>query len=306
MSKLRIASFLPSATEMICALGLFNQLIAISHECNYPLEVKQKPVVVKNAINYSSLTPTEIDQIVSQRIAEGQSLYLLDEKKLKSLAPTLIVSQELCKLCAVSGNEISKILKTLSPVPEILWQTPHSLEEVFDDLLILGEKTGTLSHAQTLVHHAQNRIKKIKTAVANKSKVRAFFIEWIDPIYCGGHWIHSLIDWAGGEDALAQPGKDSIRTPFKKVLDYDPDFIIVAPCGYDTYQSLQQAELLKALPEWNTLSAVKKKQVWVTASNAYFARPGLRLITGLEILAHLFHPDVIPWSGPIDAFALVT
>jgi iron complex transport system substrate-binding protein len=303
MNDLRIASFIPSATEMICELGLYDNLVAVSHECNYPPEVKGKSVVVKSAMDYSSMTLEQVDKAVSQRASQGKSLYILDEEALKTLSPTLIISQDLCKLCAASGNEVTQVLKSLSPKPDILWQTPHSLEDVFNDFLALGRKTGTQSKAEQMVKEARQRIDKVKAAVASRPKIRSFFMEWVDPIYCGGHWIPEMTDWAGGKDSIARPGEDSVRTSWEDVLAYNPDLIVVAPCGYDTKESLKQAELLKSRQGWKDLKAVKNNQVWAAAANSYFARPGMRLVTGLELLAHLFHPEAFPWKGPADAFA---
>ncbi len=304
-SELRIASFLPSATEMVCELGLYDNLVAVSHECNYPPQVKGKSVVVKSALNYASMTLDQVDKAVSSQVSQGKSLYILDEQALQELSPTLILSQDLCKLCAASGNEVTQVLRSLKPKPEILWQTPHSLEDVFADFLVLGERTGTQAKAQERVQDARGRIEKVKAATAKLPKVRAFFMEWVDPVYCGGHWIPEMIDWAGGKDPIARPGVDSVRTSWDEVVAYNPDVLVVAPCGFDTAESLKQAELLKSLPGWKDLSAVGKNQVFAAAANAYFARPGLRLVTGVEILAHLFHPEACPWKGPADAFARV-
>ncbi len=304
-SALRIASFLPSATEMICELGLYDDLVAVSHECNFPVEVKGKPVVVKSTANYSAMTLEEIDRTVSERVSQGKSLYILDEKTLQNLAPTLIVSQDLCKLCAVSGNEVTQVLGSLKPKPEILWQTPHSLEDVFGDFLALGEKTGTRERAQARLWDARRRIEKVRAATAALPKVRAFFMEWVDPVYCGGHWIPEMIGWAGGTDPIARPGVDSVRTAWEDVTAYNPDVLVVAPCGFDTQEAARQVELLKTRPGWRNLSAVQNNRVFAVAANAYFARPGMRLVDGVEILAHLFHPESCPWDGLADAFVRV-
>jgi iron complex transport system substrate-binding protein len=305
MKDFRIATFMPSATEMVCSLGLIDQLVGVSHECNYPAQVKGKPIVVKSALNYSSMTLDEIDKAVSARQASGNSLYDVDEILMRQAAPNLIVTQNLCQLCAPSGNEVTQVLKTLTPKPDILWQTPHCLEDIFNDLLALGEKTGTKLKAEQMVKEARERIEKVKAATAGLPKVKAFFMEWVDPIYCGGHWIPEMMDWAGGSDPIARPGVDSVRTAWEDITAYNPDVIVVAPCGYNTQKSSEQAELLKTRPGWNQLSAVKKNQVWAVAANSYFARPGMRLVDGVEILAHLFHPETCVWNGPMDAFAQV-
>src|SRR5258708_1617332 len=242
MKDLRIATFMPSATEMVCSLGLMDQLVGVSHECNYPAEVKGKPIVVKSAVDYSAMTLDEIDKTVSEWYAAGQSLYAVDEVLMREASPNLIVTQNLCQLCAPSGNEVTQVLKTLTPKPDILWQTPHCLEDIFNDLLALGEKTGTKPKAKKMVKTPRQRIKKIKTATATLPKVRTFFMEWVDPIYCGGHWIPEMTGWAGGSDPIARAGVDSVRTPWEDVVAYNPDVIVVAPCGFDTKKSLEQAE----------------------------------------------------------------
>ncbi len=305
MKNLRIATFMPSATEMVCSLGLFDQLVGVSHHCNYPEEVQQKPVVVKSVLDYTVMTLAQIDEAVSRRHASSHSLYDVDEALIRQTAPNLIVTQNLCQLCAPSGNEVTQVLKTLDPKPDILWQTPHCLEDIFSDLLALGEKTGTLAKAQAMVRDARQRIAAVQQATKGLPKMKAFFMEWVDPTYCGGHWIPEMMDWAGGSDPIARPGVDSVRTAWEDVVAYNPDVLVVAPCGFDTKKSLEQAELLKNRPGWAELSAVKKKQVWAVAANSYFARPGMRLVDGVEILAHLFHPGQFPWKGPQDAFAPV-
>ncbi|HTA75566.1 MAG TPA: cobalamin-binding protein [bacterium] len=305
MSDLRIACFLPSASEMVCDLGLIDNLVGISHECDYPAQVKEKTVVVRCAMNLESLNLDQIDKAVTERARQGQSIYAVDEVAIQKVKPNLIITQDLCQVCAPSGNEATQALKTLVPKPEFLWQTPHSLEDVLKDLLALGEKTGTLDKAQKLVAQARQRIRDVFSQTKALTPVKVFFMEWVDPIYCGGHWVPEMIGWAGGLDTIAQPNVDSIRIAWEEVVRWNPEVLIVSPCGYNTAKSLQQAELLKARPGWNDLKAVQNKRVYAVDGNAYFARPGLRLVDGTEILAHLLHPEVCAWNGPVDAFATV-
>jgi iron complex transport system substrate-binding protein len=302
MSELRIACFLPSATEMVCALGLTDQLVGISHECNYPPEVKGKPVVVHCAMDLASLNLDQIDEAVSARVGQGGSVYAVDEKAIRQASPNLIVTQDLCQVCAPSGNEATQVLKSLVPKPEILWQTPHSFEDVLNDLLALGEKTGTSSRAEKLVAEAREAVKRISSMTAKLKPVKVFFMEWVDPIYCGGHWVPQMLQWAGGMDEISKPNVDSVRIPWEEVARFDPEVLIVSPCGFGTQDAVKQAELLKSRPGWKDLKAARNGRVYAVDANSYFARPGLRLVTGVEILAHLIHPELFPWKGPADAF----
>ncbi len=305
MKELRIASFLPSATEMVCALGLADSLVGVSHECDFPPEVKGKPVVVRCAMDLASLNLQQIDQAVTERVAQGGSVYAVDEVAIRRASPNLILTQDLCQVCAPSGNEATQALKALIPKPEIVWQTPHSLEDVYKDLLKLGEKTGTVERAEALIKETRQRIEKVRAVTAPLPKVRVFFMEWVDPIFCGGHWVPELIGWAGGVDGISKPNVDSIRIPWEEVVRLNPEVLVVSPCGYGTKDALKQAEQLKSRPGWKDLAAVQKGRVFVVDANSYFARPGLRLAMGLEMLAHFFHPENCPWTGPAEAFAQV-
>jgi iron complex transport system substrate-binding protein len=305
MKDLRIACFLPSASEMVCDLGLIDNLVGVSHECDYPPQVKGKPVVVRCAMNLEVLNLDQIDKAVTERVRQGQSVYAVDEAAIQKVMPNLIITQDLCQVCAPSGNEATQALKTLVPKPEFLWQTPHSLEDVLKDLLALGEKTGTSDKAQKLVAQARERIAHVSSQTKNLPPVKVFFMEWVDPIYCGGHWIPEMLSWAGGVDEISKPNVDSIRVAWEDVLRWNPDVLIVSPCGYNTEKSKQQAELLKTNPGWNNLKAVQNERVYAVDGNSYFARPALRLVDGVEILAHLLHPELFPWKSRTDAFASV-
>lgn len=304
-SELRIASFLPSATELACALGLADNLVGVSHECNYPPEVQGKPVVVRCAMDLASLDLDQIDKAVSERVGGGGSVYAVDEKAIREASPNLILTQDLCQVCAPSGNEATQVLKSLRPQPEIFWQTPHSFGDVLADLIALGEKTGTREKAEQLAQEARQRVEKVKKAVGGLPKVKAFFMEWVDPVYCGGHWVPEMMEWAGGLDTISKPNVDSVRIPWDEIIRFNPDVLIVSPCGFGTQDALEQAESLKPRPNWGNLTAVQRGKVFAVDANSYFARPGLRLVTGVEILAHLFHPEAFPWTGPAGAFAPV-
>lgn len=302
MAPLRIASFLPAATEMVYALGLGDRLVGVSHECDYPPQAKEKPVVVRCAMDLASLDLKQIDQAVAERVGQGGSVYAVDEEAIRKVSPTLIVTQDLCQVCAPSGNEATRALRSLSPEPEFLWQTPHSFEDVLNDIRTLGERTGTSQRAANLVEEMRRRVRAVQQATKDLSPVKVFFMEWVDPVYCGGHWVPEMLGWAGGMDGISQPNVDSVRIPWEKVLEWDPEVLIVSPCGFKTEDAVRQAEFLRSRPGWENLKAVQGRRVFAVDANAYFAKPGPRLVEGVEILGHLFHPDILGWTGPREAF----
>jgi iron complex transport system substrate-binding protein len=303
MSALRIVSFLPAATEMLYLLGLGDNLVGRSHECDYPPEALDKPVIVDCALDLSKLSMAEIDAAVTKRIASGASLYKVDEAKLREAAPDLLITQNLCQVCGPAGNEVSQVLKTMSSPPKILWQTPRSFEEVLEAVRTLGKETGTAEKADDWARGAASRVQEIASATKKLPRVKASFLEWVDPVYCGGHWIPQMLEWAGAEDRNSRNGTDSVRIPWEKVLDHQPEVIIVSPCGFKTAKALEQSLLLKRRPGWNDLPAVRRGRVYAVDANAYFARPGPRVVDGVELLAHLAHPEDFPWTGPADAYS---
>jgi iron complex transport system substrate-binding protein len=299
----RIVSFLPSATEMACALGLSDQLLGITHECDYPPEISGKPVVVHNVLPIESMSQPEIDAAVTQRLRDGLSLYRVDETLMQDIAPDLILTQDLCQVCAPSGNEVSQLLKALPSKPQILWLTPKSLEQIFDNLRDLGEATGRSKMAETLIAEGRARLGKIEAATRILvSRPRVFCMEWMDPAYCCGHWVPEMVRIAGGFDKLGRQGADSVRIPWSDVLQWRPEVLIVMPCGFGLEKAVDQARQLTAYPGWDDLPAVCNRRAYAVDANSYFARPGPRVVEGTELLAHLLHPELFEWKGPADAF----
>lgn len=303
MNRPHIVSFLPSATEIACALGLTDQLVGITHECDYPPAVKTKPVVVRKALPIETMTQREIDEAVSQRMQEGKSLYEVDENLLARLAPDLILTQDLCQVCAPSGNEVTHALNTLENKPRVLWLTPNSIDEIFENVMELGEVAGCLERAQSLVADGRARLAKIERVTKDlPRRTRVFCIEWIDPIYCSGHWVPEMVRIAGGIDSLSKERADSVRVPWQEVVEWQPEVLVVTPCGYDLEQTIDRARQLFDYENWYDLPAVKQRQVYAVDANSYFARPGPRVVDGTELLAHLIHPELFEWNGPTDAF----
>ena len=299
----RIVSFLPSATEMTCALGLSDRLMGITHECDYPSEVKGKPIVVRTVLPIEQMSQQEIDSAVSERLRNGLSLYEVDESLMQTIAPDLILTQDLCQVCAPSGNEVSQLVKSLPSHPKILWLTPQSLEQIFDNLRELGQATDRLPEAEAVIAAGRARLERIAAVTrAIPYRPRVFCMEWIDPVYCSGHWVPEMVRIAGGTDELGRDGAYSVRIAWEDVLKWAPEVLVVMPCGLDLQKSAEQARQLFAFPGWSELPAVRAGLVYAVNANSYFARPGPRVIEGTELLAHILHPDLFDWNGPSDAF----
>src|SRR5829696_7532765 len=208
----RIVSFLPSATEMACALGLADSIVGITHECDYPPEIKSKPVVVRNVLPLEKMSQSEIDRAVAERIRDGQSLYQIDEQLLRELAPDLILTQNLCQVCAPSGNEVSQVIKALPKAPQILWLTPQSLSEIFENVRELGAATDRTAEAEALVKDCHARLELLADRTrAISHQPRVFCMEWLDPVYASGHWVPELVKIAGGIDELGCERGESVR-----------------------------------------------------------------------------------------------
>src|ERR1700693_2511965 len=302
MNDLRIISFLPAATEMACAIGLGKQLVGVTHECDFPSLARSKPIVVRNALALGKMTMQEIDVSVSECIGSGRSLYEVDESLLERLSATHILTQALCQVCAPSGNEITRALNALPFKPEIVWFTPHYLEDIFDNLRDLGQLAGSLGKAQDLIAFAHDRLQKTAELARNEPRPRVLCLEWTDPYYCCGHWVPEMVEIAGGADALGRKGADSVRITWSEIASWSPEVLIVSPCGFGTEKAVELTKRLLEQPGWSEIPAVRHDRVFAVDANAYFARPGPRVVDGVELLAHLLHPDLCPWHGPADTF----
>jgi iron complex transport system substrate-binding protein len=299
----RIVSFLPSATEMAFALGLGDQVYGVSHECDYPPEARTKPAVVRNALPIEQMSQAEIDVAVTERLRSGFSLYVIDDGVVLDAAPDLVITQNLCEVCAPAGNEIADLLRLLPIAPEVLWMTPKSLEQIFDNVRDLGHATGREHEAERLISQGRARLERVRVlADTADSRPRVFCMEWLDPVYCCGHWVPEMVALAGGDEALGQLSTDSVRIPWDSVLAWAPEVLVVMPCGFGIAKAFEEAQRLLDYPGWSQIPAVLSGQVYVVDANAYFARPGPRVVDGTELLAHLIHPELFAWTGEPDAF----
>jgi iron complex transport system substrate-binding protein len=286
---MKICSFLPSATEILFALGLGEQVEGLTFECDYPPEAEGKAVVVHSSMQ-SGLSPREIDDVVRAMAGEGGSLYFVDWTLLEAIAPDLIVAQDLCRVCAVSTPSVARDFGEMASPPQVLSLSPHLLEDVFADIETVGAAAGCLEAATALNAALRERVAAVQGRVqaAASPRPRVLCLEWLEPLYQGGHWIPEMVALAGGEPVLATAGEKSVRIAWEDVVAADPEIVVVMPCGYHLAETVAQVRAeswLAGLPEgWAEISAVRNGRVYAVDGTAYFSRPGPRLMDGLEIL----------------------
>ncbi len=288
---MRICSFLPSATEIIYALGLQDQLYGVTHECDYPPEARDKPKLTSSALS-SSKDSKEIDEKVRSALREGAPIYTLDLDALSSAAPDIIFTQELCEVCAVSYGEIFRAASKLPKRPEVISLDTFYLKDILNSILMIGSKCGKTKEAKALVEKLNARIEQATVRKPDGGiPKKLFFMEWIDPLMSGGHWMSELIDRAGFHDPFAMPGKNSVRVDWERVREYAPEYLVIAPCGFGVQRAEEEAQVLKKMEGWKDLPAVQNHNVFVADGNAYFSRPGPRIVDGLEILTCILNTD---------------
>ena len=285
---MRICSLLPSATEIVCALGLFDQLVAVSHECDYPSEVRSRPVVTSSRVETEGRSSAEIDAFVSTRLHEHAGIYTLDEQLLKRLQPDLILTQELCDVCAVSYEQVQTAVRALRGDQTVLSLEPSDLAGVLATITALGEATEQRGRAAVLVRDLQTRLTEIgRRSVAGATRPKVACLEWLDPPYSAGHWVPEMVEIAGGIDVLAASGERSRRLHWQEVLDAAPDVVILMPCGFGVERAVVEYQRASLPAGWNEMPAVIAGRVYAVDANAYFSRPGPRLLEGMAILQRI-------------------
>ncbi len=282
---MKICSFLPSATEILFALGMGEDVVGVTFECDYPAAVAGRAVVVHSAMQ-SGLTPREIDEVVRETAAAGGSLYFVDWGLLEELAPDLIVAQDLCRVCAISTPSLAREISQLAVPPRVVSLTPHSLTDVLGDIETVGEAVGRHDAARRLTEGLRARVRRVqeRAQARGRGRARVLCVEWLDPLYQGGHWIPEMVALAGGEAVLATAGEKSVRIAWEDVVRADPEVIVLMPCGFHLEETVEQFRAMTLPPEWERLAAVRSGEVYAVDGTAYFSRPGPRLIEGLEIL----------------------
>jgi iron complex transport system substrate-binding protein len=289
---MRIVSLVPSATELLFALGLGDGVVGVTHECDYPAQARDLPRVTRDVLP-AGLSAAEIDAAVKERTLAGESIYELDAEALHELAPDLIVTQALCSVCAVSYDDVREIADEIDTQPMVISLDPHTIGEVLGDARTLAEATDTKDAAVDLVREASARVDRIRVLTRKASRrPRVVALEWLDPPFAAGHWTPQLIEYAGGEDMLGFAGENSQECSWEDVAAAQPDIVLVMPCGYDAEIAHRQAEMHR-----DQLAALGAGEVVALDASAYFSRPGPRIIDGLELLAHILHPELVPEAG---------
>lgn len=292
---MRVCSLLPGATEIAFALGLGDDVVGVSHECDYPPEARRKPVVVRSSIDADGMTSLEIEAWVNERVRSGKSLYVIDEARLREAAPDVILTQGLCDVCAIDYDDVLRAARALPHKPQIVSLAPHCLSDILADVTRVGAATERHDHADKLTRDLERRVSAVRERMAlSSSRPRVACIEWLEPIYAAGHWMPELVDLAGGHDGLGQTGSPSAKVAWQKILDFAPELIVLMPCGFDLQRTLREAPALAKLDGWRSLPAVESGRVYAVNGHAFFSRPGPRLVDGLEILAALIHPEIFP------------
>jgi iron complex transport system substrate-binding protein len=284
---MRIVSLVPHATELLFALGLGPELVAVTHECDYPPQAQELPRVTADRLP-AGLSAGEIDAAVRERTLEGEAIYTLDRAALARLQPDLIVTQELCPVCAVSYDEVAAIAAELPSRPRVIALDPKTLGETLGDVRTLAEATGRRDRGVELVAQTAARIDRVKLAVRGQPRVRVAALEWLDPVYVAGHWTPQMIELAGGDDVLGLPGEHSRVVSWEELAASEPEVVVAMPCGYDAARSREEA-----MGHARELAELGAREVVAVDASAYFSRPGPRLIDGLELLAAILHPEQI-------------
>ena len=292
----RIVSFLPAGTEIVHALGAGHELVGRSHECDFPASVQNLPVVSRPTIDLNGASPAGIDQAVAGRLADGETLYAIDEILLEELRPDVILTQNLCRVCAPSGDELTRAVRKFAVQPNVLFLTPRTLAEIDENIIAVGRVIGREREASAVVGENRERIDAVRRGVQGATLRTVTFLEWTAPLFCAGHWVPEMIALAGGKDALGRTGGDSVRIEWQDVLRQSPQTVIVSPCGYRLEESVNLARQLPRVPN---------AAIYAVDANAYFARPGPRVAEGVELLAHLFHPDRVDWPHSFEPWSRI-
>ena len=300
---MRIVSLLPSATEILALIGLQEQLVGVSHECDYPPGVQALPHVTRSAIA-GGLPSGEIDRLVREQLETEKALYHLDLDLLRELKPDLIVTQALCDVCAVAASEVDAAACLLPGNPRVINLEPMSLQEVFDTIAHVGEVTGHTAPARLALNDLEARVARVRQlgeAIAPGDRPRVAFLEWIDPLFNAGHWTPELIEYAGGIDVLGSKHQPSRTIRSEDLMAAEPEVLFVAQCGFTMARTEQDLPLLTALPGFDRLPCARDGRLFYSDGNAYFSRPGPRLVDSLEILAYALHPDRCDLPAPLRA-----
>ena len=291
----RIVSLLPAATEIAGALGLMEEIVGVSHECDFPKEANERPRVTHCPIHQSGLTSGEVDEWVRRTLRENGTIYTIDEPLLRDLRQDVILTQKLCDVCAVGYDTVARLAETLPGAPRVVNLEPSSLTEIFENIRSVAEACGVSDRAEEVLAGLSARVETVRRRAAEiGQRPCCFLVEWIDPLFCAGHWGPELVEIAGGFDPLGRKHERSVQVSWEDVVDAQPEVMVLALCGYDVKRARQDFELLRRYPGFESLPAARAGQVYAVDANALFARPGPRIVDSLELLARILHPGEFP------------
>jgi iron complex transport system substrate-binding protein len=301
----KIVSLLPSATEIVCSLGLEDRLAGITHECDFPQHIAGRPAVTASRISHETMTSSEIDHAVRSQLDGHGSIYDLDTALLEKLDPGLILTQELCDVCAVSYKQVEKAARMYVAGAKVVSLEPNTIGDIFDNILMVGELTGAGEKAKNVVDGLKDRLEVVRQKTANiGARPGVFMLEWLDPPFAPGHWVPEQVEIAGGIPLLGEADKRSVTTTCDAILESNPGVLVLIPCGYYKEDILRQLENTRFPSGWREMPAVRNGQVWALDATSYFSRPGPRVVDGTEILARIFHPDIFGTPDPSGAVSV--
>jgi iron complex transport system substrate-binding protein len=288
----RIVSLVPAATEIAAALGLMDDVVGVSHECDFPAEANKRPRVTHCPVHNTGLTSKEVDEWVRLALRDNGTIYTIDEPLLRKLRPDVVLTQKLCDVCAVGYGTVARLAETLPGRPQVVNLEPTSLWDIFDDIGRVAKACGVIERGEKLIAELLTRVEEVREQAARiPDRPRCFLMEWVDPPFCSGHWGPELVEIAGGHDPLGRKHQPSAQIDWQQVLDARPDIIVLALCGYDVELARRDFELLRRFPEFDSLPAARAEEIYLVNASAYFARPGPRIVDSLELLAGILHPE---------------
>jgi iron complex transport system substrate-binding protein len=299
---IKIVSLLPSATEIVCALGLEDSLLAVTHECDFPARISDRPAITASRISHESMTSAEIDHAVRSQLDGHGSIYDLDVALLEKLNPDLILTQELCDVCAVSYKQVEAAARMYVAGARVLSLEPNTIEDIFDNIVTVGELAGVRGAALEVVAALGARLETVRAKASQvDTRPRVFMLEWLEPPFAPGHWVPQQVEIAGGVSLLGAAGERSVTTTYRTISESNPEILVLIPCGYYKEDTLKQLKNTRFPAEWRQMDAVKNGEVWALDATCYFSRPGPRVVDGAEILAKIFHPRIFGAPGPGEA-----
>ena len=296
----RVVSFLSSATEIIYELKLDSLLFGVTHQCIFPSKARSKPKVITPVLKMDGMSSNEIDQKVTELLMSGKNMFNLDSDLLNNSNPDLIITQETCDVCSPYKKEVEQALEILSYKPSVLILNPKTLDEILESIIEIASRIGNMNLAVQLKISLLQRVKEITSLEVQRKKI--ICIEWLDPLYVAGHWIPELIEIAGGTNGLSTKGQRSYRVSISEIVNFDPDVILLMPCGFDLSRTLKESEILTGHREWKSLTAYKNNAIFALNALSYFSRPSPRVVTGLEIIAKIINPKFSNIDVPKNSY----